>query len=92
MRSKLFTTILDKQPFWKRSKFTLKVENFDLLSVTRRFRGNISWGNNPFKNSKAVKWEYDFIFSEDFVCIESGSIIEKDENGEKIDEGSVILH
>ena len=49
---------------------------------TRRFRGTINWGDTPFKSKLTVRWVYDFVFTENFNKIESGTIYEYDKENE----------
>ena len=50
--------------------------------MTRRFRGTINWGDNPFRSKLTVRWVYDFVFTENFDKIESGTIYEYDKDNE----------
>ena len=93
---KLFEEVTyDKVRAWDDSEFLVSLKNqiccLNLEKDTRRFCGSIYWGDNPFKTKSSVRWDYDFVFSEDFTTIESGSICEMDQNDVKIGEGTVIL-
>jgi len=50
-------------------------------SITRCFRGNIAWTEATFRGE--ALWKYEFVFSEDFNIIESGSVTCFDTEGEK---------
>ena len=48
-------------------------------SDTKVFKGDINWGENTFGD--AAKWEYEMVFSNDFMKIESGYVKSYDTSG-----------
>ena len=49
-----------------------KFQDWSYDSITRSFRGNITWNEATFRGE--VLWKYEFVFSRDFNQIESGSV------------------